>query len=63
MMEPTGQPGAPDPTVGKPVTEQAFRALTPLLALAWVLSGATMFAYLLSIRRRRPSRADQPSSS
>jgi len=47
MIEPTREPGAPDPTLGKPVTEQAFRALTPLLALIWLLSGASMLAYLL----------------
>jgi len=46
MIEPTREPGAPDPTLGKPVTEQAFRALTPLLALIWLLSGASMLAYL-----------------
>jgi len=47
MIEPTREPVAPDPTLGKPVTEQAFRALTPLLALIWLLSGASMLAYLL----------------
>jgi len=47
MIEPTGEQSAQNPAPLKPVTEQAFRALTPLLGLAWVLSGATMLAYLL----------------
>jgi ATP-dependent Zn protease len=47
MIEPAGEPPAQNPAAATPVTEQAFRALTPLLAIAWVLSGGSMLTYLL----------------
>jgi len=42
-LAPASPPAPPEP----PVTAQAFSALTPLLALVWLATGAGMFAYLL----------------
>jgi ATP-dependent Zn protease len=42
-LAPPSPPAPPEP----PVTAQAFSALTPLLALVWLATGAGMFAYLL----------------
>jgi ATP-dependent Zn protease len=47
MIEPTGPPLIEAPQPKPPVTAQAFNALTPLLALVWVASGASVLAYLL----------------
>lgn len=49
--EPPEPPAPPRPPADPPVaTAQAFRALTPILAFLWILTGATMLATLL-IRR------------
>jgi ATP-dependent Zn protease len=48
--EPPDPPEPPPPTIppaGPPVTARAFSALTPLLALVWIATGASMLSFLL----------------
>ncbi|HET9849701.1 MAG TPA: AAA family ATPase [Candidatus Dormibacteraeota bacterium] len=57
MVDPTPEPPTPPPPPdiappppppsAPPVTAQAFRALTPLLALVWIATGVGLLAYLL----------------
>lgn len=47
MIEPTGPPLVTPPQPEKPVTAQAFSALTPLFALVWLATGAGVLAFAL----------------
>jgi ATP-dependent Zn protease len=45
--EPPDPPAPPRPPVEPPVTARAFSALTPLLALVWIATGASIFVAML----------------
>jgi hypothetical protein len=50
MVDPAAEPASSAvsvPPIEPPVTARAFSALTPLLALVWLATGAGMLAYLL----------------
>ena len=45
--EPPAPPRPPAPPIEPPVTARAFSALTPLLALVWIGTGASIFAFMM----------------
>jgi ATP-dependent Zn protease len=46
--EPPEPPGPPPPPVEPPVTQRAFSALSPLLALVWLATGISIFGVMLA---------------